>query len=52
MCIINEVKWNTFDNTELITSLTAPGFSIQDVRIKNPDNPAQLVNAKLITYSF
>ena len=52
MCIINEVKWNTFDNTELITSLTAPGFSIQDVRIKNPDNPAQLINAKLITYSF
>lgn len=52
MCIINEGKWNTFDNTNLITSLTAPGFAIQDVRIMNPDNPAQLVNAKLITYSI
>ena len=52
MCLINEDKWNTFDNTELITSLNAPGFSIRDVRIKNPDNPAQLINAKLITYSI
>lgn len=52
MCIINESKWNTFDNTDLITSLTIPGFSIENVRIKNPDNPAQLVNAKLITYSI
>lgn len=52
MCLINEKKWNTFYNTDLITSLNAPGFSIQDVRIKNPDNSAQLVNAKLITYSI
>ncbi|MBQ7660748.1 MAG: NgoPII family restriction endonuclease [Clostridia bacterium] len=50
MCIINESKWNSFDNTELITSLHIHGFDIRDVRIKNPDNPAQLVNAKLITY--
>ncbi len=52
MCIINEGKWKTFDNTELITSLNVPGFSISDVRIKNPDNPARLVNAKLITFSL
>ena len=50
MCIINEDKWNTFENTGLITSFIAPNFSIQNIRIKNPDNPAQLVNAKLITY--
>ena len=52
MCIINEDKWNSFDNTELITSLNVPGFSLHDVRIKNPDNPAQRVNAKLITFSI
>lgn len=51
MCVINEEKWNTFDNTELITSLDAPNFLIKDVRIKNPDNPARLVSAKLISCS-
>lgn len=52
MCIINDAKWATFDNTELLTSLDVEGFSIKDVRIKNPDNPANLVSAKLITYSI
>ena len=52
MCIINENKWKTFDNTELIASLNVPGFEISDVRIKDPDNPARLVNAKLITFNL
>ncbi len=52
MCIINDAKWETFDNTELLTSLDVEGFSIRGVRIKNPDNPANLVPAKLITYSI
>lgn len=50
MCIINEEKWKTFDNTNLIDLLNIDGFSISDVRIQNPDNPAKLVDAKLITY--
>lgn len=52
MCVINGSKWNTFDNTALITNLHKEGFAIKDVKIKNPDNPAQLVNAKLITFSI
>lgn len=52
MCIINDVKWATFDNIELLTSLEVDGFSITNVQIKNPDNPANLVPAKLITYSI
>lgn len=52
MCIINDAKWATFNNTDLLTSLDVEGFSIIDVRIKNPDNPANLVSAKLITYSI
>ena len=52
MCIINEKKWATFDNTSLITTITKQGFSITDVRIKNPDNPANLINAKLIKYTI
>ena len=50
MCLINEDKWKTFDNTSLLTNLLKTGFSITDVRIKNPDNPADLKNAKLIQF--
>ena len=52
MCIINDEKWATFNNTVLLTSLDVDGFLIQDVEVKNPDNPARLVSAKLITYSI
>lgn len=50
MCIINDEKWNCFDNTDLLMNIVDNRFEIKDIRIKNPDNPAQLVNAKLITY--
>lgn len=50
MCIINEEKWNEFSNTRLLDEIDKEEFSISDVKIKNPDNPAKLVNAKLITY--
>ena len=52
MCIINEDKWKTFDNVSLLDSISDSNFSIKDIRIKNPDNPALLVNAKLITYTI
>ena len=52
MCIINDAKWASFDNIDLITSLNVEGFSITNIKIKNPDNPANLIPAKLITYSI
>lgn len=52
MCIINDEKWATFDNTGLITSLNVKGFSISNIKVKNPDNPANLIPAKLITYTL
>ena len=52
MCVINNDKWNTFDNTALITSIHKDSFEIKNVRVKNPDNPAKLVDAKLITFSI
>lgn len=52
MSIINDKKWKSFDNIDLITSINISGFEIKDVKIKNPNNPAQLVSAKLITYSI
>lgn len=52
MCVINSDKWNTFDNTALITNIHNDSFEIKNVRVKNPDNPAKLVDAKLITFSI
>lgn len=52
MCIINEDKWNTFDNTTELLALLGKinGLSITDKKIKSPNNPAQLKNVKLITF--
>lgn len=53
MCIINEAKWNTLDNAQELVNLAqvTPELSITDIRVKNPDNPAQLNNAKLICFN-
>ena len=52
-CIINQEKYHSFNNTILIENLIGriDGFNIQDVYIKNPNNPAQLKSAKLISFS-
>lgn len=52
MCIINEDKWNTFDNTAELLALLGKidGLAITDGQIKSPNNPAQLKNVKLITF--
>lgn len=52
MCIINEIKWNSFDNIDLLDKITDNRFAISDIEIKNPDNPANLIKAKLITYTL
>ncbi|MDO5560912.1 MAG: NgoPII family restriction endonuclease [Oscillospiraceae bacterium] len=54
MCIINDEKFSTFANRQSLIDLcsTNTALSITDVKIKNPDNPAKLVNAKLITYTI
>lgn len=53
MCIINNAKWSSFDNTAELIALSGQNenLTISDIRIKNPDNPAQLVDAKLISFS-
>ena len=48
MSIIDDEKWAQFDNREILRGLS-PNLKITDVRIKNPDNPAQLTGAKLIS---
>lgn len=52
MALINEEKYNEFENIEKIEWLQKEmeHFKIEDVKIKNPNNPAKLYNAKLITF--
>lgn len=54
MCIINDEKWATFGNTSSLMNLATivNSLIISDIRIKDPNNPANLRNAKLISFSF
>lgn len=54
MCVMREAKYSSFENTALIENCVGniPGFDIMDVKIKNPNNPALLENAKLITFEM
>ena len=54
MALINEDKYLSFSNTKELEDLEKENKSleIKDVRIKNPNNPAQLKKAKLITFKI
>lgn len=54
MCVINKEKWVQFENKNALLSLAnvKENLLIKDVKIKNPDNPAQLREAKLIEFSL
>ena len=54
MCLININKWERLSGTNRLTALSKDDgrVNIQDVKIKNPDNPARLNNAKLITFTM
>lgn len=50
--IINEEKYNSFDNVDELEKLCEEkeNLTIVDVKIKNPNNPAKLIKAKMIRY--
>lgn len=50
--IILEDKYLSFPENDRknLESLIIPGFSITNIQIKSPNNPAKLLNAKLISY--
>lgn len=50
MCIINNDKYNTFANRSELEAIENSNLHITDIQIKNPDNPAKLKKAKLITF--
>ncbi len=54
MCIINNVKFDSFENTPDLYEISKKNkkLKIQDIHIKNPNNPAQFREAKLITFEI
>lgn len=52
MCIISDLKWFSFSNRNELYELAdkTDSLKISNIKIKNPDNPAQLRNAKLVTF--
>jgi len=46
-------KYNEFDNVSKnkVEGITIDDFSISDIRVKDPNNPANLIDCKLIEYS-
>lgn len=52
LCLMKTEKFNSFptaDKTSL-QNLTKANYSFEDTQIKNPNNPAQLLDCKLITF--
>jgi NgoPII restriction endonuclease len=51
-CLMRAEKFDSFpsEDKNFLLSCTAPNYSIQDVKIKNPNNPSQRMDAKLIIF--
>ena len=54
MAIINNQKFDSFDNKHLLYELAdeVDNLNISDIEIPDPNNPARLKSAKLITYRY
>lgn len=54
MAIINLNKYKSFNNTDELEELAKTNgmLKIWDIKIKDPDNPAKLKTAKMITYAI
>lgn len=54
LCLMKTEKFNSFPMADKIAlqNLTKENYSFEDTQIKNPNNPAQLLNCKLITFKI
>ncbi len=50
ICLMRSEKYNTFPQQDIEQLESISEVNIEDVQIKNPNNPVQLINAKLLTY--
>lgn len=48
--IMKKEKYNSFDKEDRDLIENNPFLTNEDIKIKNPDNPANLIDAKLIFY--
>jgi hypothetical protein len=51
-CLMKSEKFNSFPTAdkEALRNLTKENYTFEDIKIKNPNNPAQLLDCKLITF--
>ncbi len=54
VCIIPNEKYQSFpkESRSKLENIKENGFSIKDSKVKNPNNPAQLIDCKLIKFIF
>ncbi len=52
VCIMRENKFNSHNINDKESILNHESINIQTIRIRDPDNPANLLNAKLITWGL
>lgn len=50
--IINDVKYNSYKNKDELEKINNDSLIIKNVKIKNPNNPAKLIDAKMIRFSI
>lgn len=52
IALMKESKYLSFSplSRTMLESISGSGFSMSDRQIKSPDNPAEMINAKIIKY--
>jgi hypothetical protein len=52
ICLMKKEKYNSLpiEDKEVIENLENENVSVQNMRIKNPNNPVQLIDAKLLVF--
>jgi hypothetical protein len=50
--IMRKEKYDSFPSEDIKKLENTKGISVKDIKIKDPNNPAKLVDAKLISFSF
>ena len=52
LCLMKTDKFNSFSTTDksALQNIKKENYSFDDIQVKNPNNPAQLLNCKLITF--
>lgn len=54
ICLMRKEKYESFSlaDRQIIQNLNNPNVSVSDVKIKNPNNPAQLMDGKLLVFKI